>query len=44
MKINPQPIQANTERFSFPIRNPNNAANTGSSVKIIAVCVGPWYC
>ena len=37
MKINPHPIQANTERISFPKRNPNKAANTGSRVKIIAV-------
>jgi hypothetical protein len=41
MKINPQPTQTNIERISFPIRKPNNAANTGSSVKIIAVLVGP---
>ncbi len=38
-KINLQPIYPNRERVSFPMRNPNNAANTGSRVKIIAAVV-----
>ncbi|KKK59061.1 hypothetical protein LCGC14_3038160, partial [marine sediment metagenome] len=43
-KINPLPIHPKVDNISLPIMNPNNAANTGSSVKIIAVWVGPICC
>jgi len=40
IKICIQPIQPNNECILFPIQNPNKAANTGSSVKMIAIVAG----